>query len=346
MNSSSTYRFLFFCLVFSLMASACIERIDIPNARQAGQVNIYGQLTPTNDAHKLYVGLTSENNRITEPVLEADVRIFDDLGNEAPYSEWERGEYRLYPSQIERLPGRTYHIQVTLPNGKTYRSLPAKMPLTVGSDSAYWEVTPNKRIEVYVDSKLPQAEEPYFLRWVVEQNYIFEPTDFPDPFNSIPPPCFVWEYPNRQSIITHDGSEARTDFLPNKYITAALIDHRFKSRHYFLVEQLSITRDAFEYWEKVKQTVNRTGSIFDTPPAAIPGNLYNVNDPDEDVLGYFEVANTDTSMFFVVPGYFDFNIPRYCEYYPSVPRYNYYPRECLNCLSLKNSSYEKPLFWP
>ncbi len=58
---------------------------------------------------------------------------------------------------------------------------------------------------------------------------------------------------------------------------------------YFLamVEQYSLSAEAFEYWNQVKKQQQNTGSIFDSTPAQIKGNIYRTDNPAEVALGYF-----------------------------------------------------------
>ena len=58
-----------------------------------------------------------------------------------------------------------------------------------------------------------------------------------------------------------------------------------------IIEQMSISKRAFNFWTLVQQQLSNFGSPFDTPPASIEGNMYNINDPDETVLGFFGVSN-------------------------------------------------------
>ena len=59
---------------------------------------------------------------------------------------------------------------------------------------------------------------------------------------------------------------------------------------YVEVSQLNYTREAYQFWKRYQDQLNRTGSILDPLPAAIEGNIYNVANPNELALGYFSAA--------------------------------------------------------
>ena len=63
---------------------------------------------------------------------------------------------------------------------------------------------------------------------------------------------------------------------------------------------LRMTRDAIEYWRKVNILANQVGSIFDTPPAEINGNIKNLNNQDEKVYGYFQTVNETYHRIYII----------------------------------------------
>ena len=109
------------------------------------------------------------------------------------------------------------------------------------------------------------------------------------------------------------------------------MDYSFHEKHYFTTYQSSITSDAHEYWREVDILANQTGSIFDTPPAEIKGNIFNVKDTEEKVFGYFQAANQTQDRFYLLP--YDFPFPltmESCTYYWYKDEY---PTRCLDCLT-------------
>jgi hypothetical protein len=49
-----------------------------------------------------------------------------------------------------------------------------------------------------------------------------------------------------------------------------------------------------------------TGGLFETQPSSSRGNIYNIKDPDEKVLGYFYVSQVQENRIMVVE---DFDFP-------------------------------------
>jgi hypothetical protein len=145
--------------------------------------------------------------------------------------------------------------------------------------------------------------------------------------------------PEYQEIKIFSGGELGGGILKDQvvYTRDEFPDIEFSYRHYFNISQYSLTRSAYKYWSHLKIVANPTGSFIDIPPAAVIGNMYNVSDPKEIVLGYFEVAAEEIIRVLTVPALL-------------VPHYTHDPcRElkpfCTDCLLLPNSSYDTPDYW-
>lgn len=108
-------------------------------------------------------------------------------------------------------------------------------------------------------------------------------------------------------------------------IAERVVNNTFAERHAFTVYQVSLTPEAFDYWRRIKLSINQPGSIFDTPPAPIVGDISN-EETEELALGYFEVSNFILSLFFVYPYNILFSIRR-----PNNPTrmIESYPNSCL-----------------
>ena len=55
--------------------------------------------------------------------------------------------------------------------------------------------------------------------------------------------------------------------------------------------------EAFAYWEQARVQLARGGGVFDPPFAPVVGNIRNVNDPSEVVLGYFHAYSQTMSRY-------------------------------------------------
>jgi hypothetical protein len=63
--------------------------------------------------------------------------------------------------------------------------------------------------------------------------------------------------------------------------------YRFFSKYVMTIKRYSISREAFLFYDLIRQQQEINGEIFDPPPAALRGNILNIDDLDEIVVGYF-----------------------------------------------------------
>ncbi len=336
-----------------ILLYSCISPFDFSAKNQGGQVVITGQVSSMVERSEIQLGITAEG-RLPYPISGAIIQLNDQMGNSTNYDERAEGVYAL--SGFTGKPGSTYHIKVILPTGEVYESVPEKMPeytgtLTVSHDFVEEIYTdseganvPRRVIKIYAATSLPPEWKQRFLHWTVEEVYLLSPTDFPDVLGNIPPPCFVTQKAEPNRIALFDGRQFNSTEIQKELICSRAVDRTFLEKHYFNTYQSSITEEAHAYWNKVNILANQTGSIFDTPPAQIKGNVFNVNNPTEKVLGCFQATHETSQRFSLLPSDFPYRV-----FFPDVDctfygdkYYSDYPSYCLDCLSLRNSSYKRP----
>ena len=158
------------------------------------------------------------------------VTLFDDIGNNYIYEEdpYVSGSYFL--SGFEGVPGRTYHVQIITPTGETYESVPESMPLESGQLVTSYEIVNEDYtdgegaisneafVKILCKATLPSSGKPSYLRWSIQEDFLLSPTDFPDPFGTIPPPCFISQNADPQTIVLINGNNVNTPTIENLII--------------------------------------------------------------------------------------------------------------------------------
>lgn len=349
--------------VFALVSS-CVDQINFALDREDEKLIVYGQLNNLQEEKYLYLSKTTSADRqplpsgqflvlndLPRPVTNAQVLLLLEGNPVASFNMTKPGEYQL-SREVEILETGNYSVEI-LVDGKVIRSSPASMPSSVGTDELSYEFSRGElngspevsQISVYSDVNLPNTADPYYLKWEVEEAYFWQLTFFPNPFNMGPPPCYVFGIPDPERIPLFDGENISGGSRGgNQLLMKRQVDQSFLSRHYFNVKQVSISKEAFDYWRNVRELVNNTGSVFDTPPAPVQGNLENVNDPEEVVLGFFEVARVSLSRIYTTLADVPFVLEDACEYLPSRP-FNEYDPTCLSCGAFDDSTNDTPEWW-
>ncbi len=327
-----------------LVTTNCIDPIIFPIQSDSNRLVIFGQITDIDEPQYVTIYRTTVYGEDKIPVTGAAIKLYTKQGQTYSYQHLidEPGKY-LLKGLSKGIPGESYSIEVVY-NNTTYQSAFEKIPETVGQDSLYYNVSPEsvpskdktklvRILNIFAKSKLPEAKN--FIRWDTEEVYFMSLTFFPNPFNKPPPDCFGFGQvdPQRVNII---GGTFTKGQITNQKLAEREIDYSFKSRHFIIVRQTSITESCFKYWKTIKTLLGNTGSPFDIAPAPIQGNIKNTQNDNEIVLGYFEASRVTTKRFFVIPAYIPAIIPPYCEYSSEKLPYEY-PNVCLSCANLPNS---------
>ncbi|MDF1576114.1 MAG: DUF4249 domain-containing protein [Bacteroidales bacterium] len=132
------------------------------------------------------------------------------------------------------------------------------------------------------------------------------------------------------------------------------------------VQQQSLSSKSYDYWRRMNDQSVGSGGMYEKQPASVTGNIYNVDDPEEVVLGCFYATQLREQRIFVHNNsLFDFHVPHIqCEYQsmstlgvlgPGLfPVYLYIPgpfqpsfwgpSECFDC-RLQGGDTIRPIHW-
>lgn len=353
MRWSLSGRILFLMILVFMGLTSCIQVFDY-KPKDSGERMLVVDGRITSQAEKQYIRLSRSAPYGTGdyyPEPGATVHILENGKIVDTCFEISEDTYQINADKIKPRPGNDYAVEIILLNGKTYRSEPEIMPEPVKPDTAYSKTeiesipsasgtyVSQTSVNVYVDTPVRKNGKPALLRWRVAQEYSFtEPKYSP---LVIPKTCYMNLGTDNQDVNIYDGSEVSGGILKGQLIFTRnpKPNYEFSFIHFFRISQYSLTKKAFEYWSKLKQIANPVGSFLDPPPAAVIGNIHNVNDPEEIVLGYFSAAGQEYINTFT-------NAASLLPYYVPYPCSGEFPPYCYNCLSLPNSSLDRPPYWP
>lgn len=361
-------------LVLALSLFACSEVIDLDvDDTTSGQLIVFGRLSNSNVGNYVSLHRTAVLGKQPDPVLGAEVSITNGEGDTERLIPGDSGIYRLQGNVLLREPGQEYSLEVKL-GAKTYVTDPQVMPRNYGEDFMSFELAVNREISsagvaieedvvnVSARTEFGDVSEEFYLRWDIEEAYTYLGTFLPlshFPLSGGQVQCYVETDLNEQRIFLHNGRDNRATTINDRVFVSRRIDKSFQTLHYFNLIRASLSEEAYNYWSRLDGIVNRQGSIFDVPPAAVPGNI-RAEDLDEDVLGFFEVVSVDTTRLRItrsdVPVFiFDecerrgeafrelFNVPRDCR--QCLIDQGIVPPECLLCDVLPGGTYARPSYF-
>lgn len=347
---------LLLILLIAVVLGGCIDQISFDSEKSEGQLVVSGKIYDSPGPYYLHLGMTTTENTLPLPESDAMITIFNDQGEQEVYIETEtEGTYILPGNIVSGKRGETYHIEVELQDGKTFSSIPETIPMHTGNNEVilepgYYEHQPTRGnvvetegIYIYANTQIPEHEDPLFLKWDLESLYLFRETE---PSSPLAPPantCYVTDPINPQKITLFSSRNSGSYLIERQFLGIKdVIPEQFYIRHYVNLIVSSISERRYNYWQKVDDAINQTGTIFDVPPATIPGNIQNEDGDLTEAFGYFEAAAIDTSRLFLVRSDLETYIQNPCRQGFNTNS----PSACENCLELENSTLERPPYLP
>ena len=240
-----------------------------------------------------------------KPELHAEVIVEREDG--AFYALTDSENSGTYSGNVTIMP-QHYRLKITTKDQKTYRSEFVEIKNTPAIDDVNWRIE-NNGIKLYVNTHDAHEAVGYY-QWEFEETWHFR-SEFctnleykngkivaMDPFIDIHN-CWQTDKPKDKILIasTSSLSENRVSQFPITFVSAET--EKMGIRYSILVRQYSVTRENFEYLQALRKNTEELGSIFDPQPSHNTGNVVNVNDPLEQVLGYVGAHNMHEQRIFI-----------------------------------------------
>jgi hypothetical protein len=259
---------------------------------------------------KLSKSIPLWKTQIQKPVTGCEVWISDDLGQINNLKETFFGTYITDSASFRGTIGRKYtlHISTNAAFGNlNYESSPMEMKPVPPIDSIYYEKkdyliyqTPVEGCLIYLDAFDPTGK-CNFYRWKYSETW-----EFRLPYNVTNNICWRTEEINNIFIKnTSLFSEARVIRYPITSITNPV--DKLSVKYSIMVKQYSLNEDEYLYWERLKNTLDQVGGLYDLVPAFIPNNIYCIENPNEKILGYFSVSAVSSRRLFIKDNFIGWN---------------------------------------
>ncbi len=263
------YSKIFIFIIITLAFSSCQDVVDLKVPDGDIQLVVDGWLTDQEGEKRVLLSTTANYFDQTVPpqVEGAVVILYDDFGVVDTLNEKSPG---VYTTETVGKAGRTYHLSILTAEGETYESDPETLIEVPEITNIYAEFKEESVFEeegyyISIDTYEPEGIGNYY-RWKQYRNGEFMNAPLDLIFASD-------EFVDGNPIL---GFEVNTEPLE-------LGDH-------YRVQQLSISKEAFEFYTQLQTQTAFVGFLFDSPPAALKGNIRPVDPNGKKALGYFGVS--------------------------------------------------------
>ncbi|MFD3292480.1 DUF4249 domain-containing protein [Aquirufa sp. KTFRIE-69F] len=328
--SLSPKNILFYLFLLGVVTWACVNPIkDFVQIDATSFTTIEADISDDPELSK--VRLTSSSNRLQSqlalPISKAVVFVTDQNGNKTPFTEGiPLGTY-YPPTGFKGAVGSTYKLNVKMLTGQTYESTAETMKAVPEIENAitrfetfdqYSKVDVRRAgFTVYLDFKdLPTEGDFYLWNWKHFEKIGFCATCTDGgKFDFKKLDCVQPKFPNDAilnymcdgncwDISTNNDLNVFSDVLTNGQRVVgrqvARIPFDNWTPYYFRLEQRSITKNAFAFYQSLISQVQSSGSLFDVPAETrFSLNIKSLTTPSERVLGIFNVFSVRKKIFII-----------------------------------------------
>lgn len=303
------------CLL--IIASGCREKFyaDIPSPATGyliteGVINI-GDKVKT----EIRLARTTELDN-QEIRFEDNARVFieDQLNTKIELSHTDSGRY-ISP-ELTLAAGRQYRIRI-LSQEREYVSQLTEAKISPEIDSLFW-VVKDDGIEIQLTTHDSLNASSYYNwsfveTWEYSTPYYstvkFDSATIADPVlpsivprgPSDPPIYTCWKTVPSSTIVIGTTVKLSQDLIYGKPINfvSASASNRLVSKYSIIVKQSVLPKEGFEYLQRMRKNTELTGSVFDTQPSELRGNITCINDTSEIVVGFISASSFTEKRIFV-----------------------------------------------
>lgn len=300
---------------------ACVAPYDVKYQLNADILIIDGFVSDQlGTTVSIDIGRNANKSYYSEAVKGCVTEIRAGDGSTIPLQETEAGVYTA-PSNFKGKIGQTYQLHFRTSDGKTYESPKELLKATAEIKNVYQQYDPigildnngnnviGSTVDIYLDFDDPKETQNFYLwRWkLYEEQSIcltciagkLDPVSgkcvriysvFPPDYDySCDGQCWDLFYNKNLNIFSDNFSNGKS--ISGRLI-AKIPFYSSNGGALLEIEQLGISQQAYQYFRLLSDQAQTTGTLVDTPPAAIIGNIRNVNDSQEKTVGFFGAASS------------------------------------------------------
>ena len=374
----------------SYLFSSCITPFEPLGVKDTGGILVVeGMILETGTTIKLSRTVRLDEKlhgaSISHFVNDAQIQVIDEGENMVAIAEQQIIDGMLTPGvyvindTITFTQGLKYAVDIKIGN-KHYQSSFVTPVFTPEIDEVTWKINDDFSVDIMVSTHDAENKIQY-MQWRFEEDWeirapLFASFRFDQSsmeiveqqINSPNNRYYCWNSDVSKSILLGSADKLTEAVLKNQLIQRIPPnDTRLSYLYSILVKQYGLDKEAYAYFENIKNNLEDSGSLFGPLPTEKPGNIRCLSDQEEMVIGYITVSKETTGRIFINVANLMIPPEYYCDF-ESIPVsemarvyrngggiYQYSERDdeflyvasrkCVDCLELGGTK-NKPDFWP
>jgi hypothetical protein len=303
-------RFLYCFLIAGLLLFAhCKKAYEPEILKNSKQYLVVNGFINTNQGAvtSIYLSRTVSiyDTTINAPEKNAAVSIESSTGDVEQLSEsGSEGEYRSNPLFLNT--SGTYRLNIRTSDGIQYQSEFVANTPNPSIDSISW--IQDVDLKLFVSTHDP-ANSTWYYRWDFVETYEYHAQlesqwilnnnliDLADT-NTQKSVCYKSKSSTDINIGTSIALNQDLISMQQLYVIPK-DDPRLAFRYSFLVNQYTLTQEAYQYWQIVQKNSQELGGLFDQLPSQLIGNIHCLTNPNDPVLGFASVSGLQQKRIFI-----------------------------------------------
>jgi Domain of unknown function (DUF4249) len=319
-------KIFYFFLV--LLVAGCKEVYEAPYKSPAtGYLVVEGVINSGQGSTTLTLSRTTKlDNRNIQYEQRAQVNVEGEDNSLYNLQETDVGKYTAVNLNLNA--GRKYRVRIKTNDGKEYLSDFAVAKTNPPVDSISWK-RENNGLQVYINTHDPLDNTRYY-QWDYDETWEFhsaytsslkyEIEKGPLGLNvfsvvyrdsstfSYDPKIFTcWQFNSSKNLLFGSSAKLSKDIIYLPLVFVPQGSQKLTVLYSINVKQYALTKEGYEFLEKMKKNTEATGSIFDAQPSELKGNIRCVTDPAEPAIGFFTISSVEQKRIFIrsdqVPGW-------------------------------------------
>lgn len=201
---------------------------------------------------------------------------------------------------------KKYRLHIMTGDSKEYASDYVEVKKNPPIDSIGFQVK-NNALQLYVNTHDGSNNTRYY-RWSYDETWRFhakyQSSFMVDKGIILRPPSeasyYCFASAKSTTIVIGSSAKLTQDVIFQQPVTTiAAESEKIEMRYSIFLKQYALTKEAYQFWENLKKNTEQLGSIFDAQPSQLTGNIHNLKDAAEPVIGYVSVTNIQTKRIFI-----------------------------------------------
>lgn len=377
------YRYLLLILLYTAFLTGCVEPYAPPIIESdTSYLVVDAFLNSTDGTATVRLSRTIPLSSTASPPVETTATVFieDDKGNRTALQIDQTSNYSGSGIPIDM--SSKYRVRIRTLDTKEYLSDYIELKESPPIDDLKFTPGDNS-ISVVVSTHDDTGDSRYY-QWSYDETWEYTAVYVSGliwvdgeivnrPYNEYVHRC--WRTTSSKHIIIGSSEKLQKDVISEfPVVNISKGSQKLFIRYSMLLKQRVLTREAYDYWEELQKTTESLGGLFDPQPGKVTGNIHNVSDADEPVLGYFSGGSVQEKRFFI--GLLDLpsnlrafqtvgsctidtllleDLPNYSPGFtefistasegPFLIGYTYTSQSCADCRT-QGGTTTKPEFWP